>query len=84
MSATDSDRVLIQRSAAGDTDAFEILVRRYEDRLVHSMEQALGSREDAVDAAQQAFVSAWRSLSTFRMDAAFYSCLLYTSPSPRD
>ena len=67
------DKQLIQRCVDGDTTAFEILVRRYEDRLVHSLEHALNSRDDAMDAAQQAFVSAWKKLSTFRQDAAFYS-----------
>ena len=56
-------------------DSFNVLVRRYQDRLVHSLEHALGSREDACDAAQQAFVSAWRRLDTFRQDASFYSWL---------
>jgi RNA polymerase sigma-70 factor (ECF subfamily) len=70
-----SDNQLIQQAINGNVDAFEVLVRRYEDRLVHSLEHALGSREDALDAAQQAFVSAWRKLDSFRRDAAFYSWL---------
>lgn len=70
-----SDNQLINQSVAGDVDAFDVLVRRYQDRLVHSLEHALGSRDDALDAAQQAFVSAWRGLGTFRQDAAFYSWL---------
>lgn len=69
------DNVLVQRSVAGDSHAFELLVRRYQDRLTHSLEHALGSREDALDAAQQAFVSAWRNLAGFRQDSAFYSWL---------
>ncbi|MEP3481409.1 MAG: sigma-70 family RNA polymerase sigma factor [Fuerstiella sp.] len=51
------------------------MIRRYENRLVHSLELALNSREDALDAAQQAFLSAWQKLDTFRKDAAFYSWL---------
>ncbi|MEQ9411954.1 MAG: sigma-70 family RNA polymerase sigma factor [Fuerstiella sp.] len=70
-----SDNQLIRRAVDGSPDAFDVLVRRYQDRLVHSLEHALGSREDALDAAQQAFVSAWRKLSAFRQDAAFYSWL---------
>lgn len=52
-----------------------MLIRRYEDRLVHSLELVLNSREDALDAAQQAFLSAWEKLETFRHDSAFYSWL---------
>lgn len=70
-----SDKQLIQQSVDGSLDAFDVLVRRYQDRLVHSLEHALGSREDALDAAQQAFVSAWSKLSAFRQEAGFYSWL---------
>lgn len=69
------DKELVQQSVAGDLQAFEQLVCRYQDRLTHSLEHALGSREDALDAAQQAFISAWRNLSGFRQDSAFYSWL---------
>lgn len=70
-----SDLQLIQKSINGSLEAFDTLVRRYQDRLVHSLEHALNSREDALDAAQQAFVSAWQKLGAFRQDAAFYSWL---------
>lgn len=70
-----SDQQLIAESVAGNLDAFDVLVRRYQDRLVHSLHHALGSEDDARDAAQQAFVSAWKRLNSFRQDAAFYSWL---------
>lgn len=70
-----SDQSLIQATLAGDASAFETLLQRYQDRLVHSLEHALGSREDALEVAQQAFVQAWRRLSTFRAESAFYSWL---------
>lgn len=70
-----SDLQLITLTLQGDSRAFDDLVRRYQDRLVHSLEHALGSREDALDVAQQAFVLAWQKLSSFRHEAAFYSWL---------
>lgn len=70
-----SDNQLIQEAINGSLEAFEALVRRYQDRLIHSLEHALGSREDALDAGQQAFISAWRKLATFRQDSAFYTWL---------
>ena len=70
-----SDQELIDQSLSGQPDAFDALVRKYQNRLVHSLEQAFGSREDAQEAAQQAFVSAWKNLSGFRQDSAFYSWL---------
>lgn len=69
------DLTLIRDAIAGNTQAFEQLVYRYQDRLVHSLEHALGSRDDALEIAQQAFLLAWRKLDTFRGDAAFYSWL---------
>ncbi|MCA9063709.1 MAG: sigma-70 family RNA polymerase sigma factor [Planctomycetaceae bacterium] len=69
------DEQLIARTLDGDPAAFDQLVVRYQDRLVHSLEHALGSREDALDVAQIAFVQAWRKLESFRGASAFYSWL---------
>ncbi len=70
-----SDHELIDEALGGSDEAFDALIGRYQKRLVHSLEYALGSREDALDAAQQAFVSVWRNLTGFRRNAAFYSWL---------
>ncbi len=70
-----ADNTLIDQTLAGSTSAFDEIVRRYQERLVRSLEHSLGSREDALEAAQQAFVSAWKNLSGFRRDSAFYSWL---------
>lgn len=73
-----SDQQLISSALQGGADAaaaFDLLVLRYQDRLVHSLQHSLGSREDALDAAQQAFLLAWQQLSKFRGDSGFYSWL---------
>lgn len=70
-----SDLQLIDSTLAGDRTAFDELVKRYQDRLVHSLEHTLGSREEALDVAQQAFVQSWRKLKSFRRESAFYSWL---------
>jgi len=70
-----ADNDLIDATLAGSASAFDEIVRRYQERLVRSLEHTLGSREDALEAAQQAFVSAWKNLSGFRRDSAFYSWL---------
>jgi RNA polymerase sigma-70 factor (ECF subfamily) len=70
-----TDLQLIDATLAGDRQAFDVLVQRYQDRLVHSLEHALGSREDALDIAQQAFVLSWKKLSGFRRESGFYSWL---------
>ncbi len=69
------DRALIDRSLAGDTDAFGRLVRRHQDRLYGTLTHLLGSPQDALDVAQEAFVLAWQNLASFRGDSAFYSWL---------
>ena len=70
-----TDLQLIEKSLRGDSRAFDELVIRYQDRLVHSLQHAFGSREDALDVAQQAFVLAWNKLASFRQESQFYSWL---------
>jgi RNA polymerase sigma-70 factor, ECF subfamily len=65
-----SDRELLARHVAGDPDAFGELVRRHRDRLWAVALRTLGDREEAADAVQDAFVSAFRSAHTFRGQAA--------------
>lgn len=72
---TTSDAELIDSCLRGQPDAFGVLVRRYQDRLYHSLFRILGSAEDAQDIAQEAFVQAFQKLDTFRGDAKFYSWL---------
>ena len=54
------DELLGTQAGAGDRDAFEILVRRWQDRLYRFALGRLGHRGDAQDALQEAFASAWR------------------------
>ena len=72
MSAEDQ---LIARSRGGDTDAFDLLVERYQDRVYDLTYRITGHHADAQDAAQESFLKAYRSLRTFRGDAAFSTWL---------
>ncbi len=69
------DEELIRLCLNGRAEAFGDLVRRYQDRLHHSLYRLLGSREDALDAVQEAFVLAFQKLGSFRGDSQFYSWL---------
>lgn len=69
------DHTLIESCLAGRREAFGQLVERYQNRLFHSLLHMLGSREDAQDVAQDAFVQAFEKLSTFRGQSQFYSWL---------
>jgi RNA polymerase sigma-70 factor, ECF subfamily len=65
-----TDRALIDRHVAGDRDAFGEIVRRHQDRLWRVALRTLGNPDDAADAVQDAFVSAYRAAGAYRGDAA--------------
>ncbi len=69
------ERALIQRCIAGDAAAFEPLVEKYRQRVWRLAYQVLHDREEAWDVAQEAFVRAFHSLSSFRGQSAFYTWL---------
>ena len=71
--ATDAD--LVAAALDGDRDAFGDLVERYQDRLFNTLVRIVGSREDAADAAQDAFVQAYSKLESFRGASQFYTWL---------
>jgi RNA polymerase sigma-70 factor, ECF subfamily len=65
------DGLLAVRAAEGDEDSFAILVRRHSRSLLALARYLLGNAQDAEEAVQDAFVSAWRRLPEFRHDAEF-------------
>jgi RNA polymerase sigma-70 factor, ECF subfamily len=70
-----NDRDLVTRCLAGDQSAFEPLVERYHRVLFTVAVRILGDREAAADAAQNAFISAYRKLGTFDPQRRFFSWL---------
>jgi RNA polymerase sigma-70 factor (ECF subfamily) len=64
------DKELLRRHAEGDPDAFAELVRRHRDRMWAVALRTLGNPEEAADALQEAFLSAYRAAGRFRGDAA--------------
>lgn len=70
-----SDDQLIERTLAGETDAFDVLVRRWERPIYGLSLRMLGRDEDARDVCQETFLSAFRNLRKFRGDAKFSSWL---------
>ncbi|MBD3672389.1 MAG: sigma-70 family RNA polymerase sigma factor [Planctomycetaceae bacterium] len=71
----ETDAELIEQCLSGQAAAFGQLVQRHQNRLFNSLYRMLGSREDADDVAQEAFVAAFQKLDTFRGDSQFYSWL---------
>ena len=69
------DAQLINRSLQGQTDAFGLLVEKYQNRLFNTMTQVVGCPNEAEDIVQDAFVQAFVKLDSFRGDSAFYTWL---------
>jgi RNA polymerase sigma-70 factor (ECF subfamily) len=70
-----SDGDLVSRFQSGDESAFVTLMQRHERRVYNLAYRMLGGPEDARDATQDAFLSCFRHLPTFRGDAAFATWL---------
>lgn len=69
------DTTLVLLSKGGDTGAYESLVRKYEKKMYNVALRITGNAEDAAEAAQDAFVSAYRRLQGFKGDARFSTWL---------
>lgn len=67
------DFELVHRSQAGDTAAYEELVRRYHGKIYGLVYSMTSSREDAEDLTQEVFVKAWKALGRFRGQSGFYT-----------
>ena len=70
------DPQLCERARRGDAGAYEELVRRHQPIAFRTALVLAGSAADAEEAAQDAFVKAWRALPRFRAGAAFRPWLL--------
>jgi RNA polymerase sigma-70 factor (ECF subfamily) len=73
VSGDQEDAVLIRQSLAGETDAFGLLVRRYQNVMYTVALRMVGNGEDAKDVTQDAFVKAYRQLATFDPNYKFFS-----------
>jgi RNA polymerase sigma-70 factor, ECF subfamily len=70
-----TDQHLIERVLGGETEAYGALVRRWERHIYGLTLRMLGRPEDAQDATQETFISAYTNLKNFRGDAKFSSWL---------
>jgi len=70
-----NELLLISRARGGDREAFGELVEQYRDNVYRLAYRMCGNAYDADEAAQEAFVAAWRALPNFRGDAKFSTWL---------
>jgi len=71
----DLDRDLVRRVQLGDKSAFDLLVIKYQHKIVHLVNRYVKDPSEAQDVAQDTFVKAYKALGDFRGDSAFYTWL---------
>ena len=75
MSNESTDKELVKRVQKGDKGAFDVLVLKYEHKIVNLVMRYVRDHEQALDISQEAFIKAYRALPRFRGDSAFYTWL---------
>jgi RNA polymerase sigma-70 factor (ECF subfamily) len=71
LTSGDEDSVCVARCQRGDTNAFAILVRRHQKKMLNIAYRMIGDYDEACDLVQEAFLSAYRAIGKFRGDARF-------------
>lgn len=74
-SAPDADQLLVARVQQGDKKAFDLLVLKYQHRIMAVISRFIRDHAEVQDVAQEAFIKAFRALPNFRGDSAFYTWL---------
>lgn len=69
------DATLVRRAKRGDLDAYDDLVRRYQERIYATIYHMTAHHEDANDLAQETFIKAYKALSSFKGDSGFFTWL---------
>ena len=75
MGDSSTDKELVARVQQGDRAAFDLLVLKYQHRIVKLVSRYVRESADALDVTQEAFLKAYRALPKFRGDSAFYTWL---------
>lgn len=69
------DQILVERVQRGDKKAFELLVSKYQRKLMRLVSRLIHDQAEAEDVVQEAFIKAYRALPQFRGESAFYTWL---------
>lgn len=73
MGESELDQALVERVQKGDKRAFDLLVRKYQHKIISVVTRYVSDWSEAQDVAQEAFIRAYRALGAFRGDSAFYT-----------
>ncbi len=74
-SPRDTDLELVRRVQNGDRRAFDLLVLKYQRRIMRLLSRMVRNPSEIEDVAQEAFIKAYRALPQFRGESAFYTWL---------
>jgi len=75
LSVAETDRQLVEKVQAGDKRAFDLLVLKYQAKILALVSRYVQDSHEVEDVTQEAFIKAYRALPRFRGDAAFYTWL---------
>lgn len=70
-----TDKILVERVQAGDKGAFDLLVKRYQHKVIGLIGRYVQDQAEALDVAQETFIKAYKALDSFRGESAFYTWL---------
>ena len=73
MGEQDTDQALVERVQKGDKRAFDLLVRKYQHKVVGVISRYISDWSECQDVAQEAFIRAYRAIGAFRGDSQFYT-----------
>ena len=71
--ARDADQLLVERVQQGDKRAFDLLVLKYQHKIISVVHRYMRDPADVNDVVQEAFIKAYRALPNFRGESAFYT-----------
>ena len=75
MGENQTDLELVKRVQAGDKSAFDVLVLKYQQKVINLVMRYVHDPHIAMDISQESFIKAYRGLKNFRGDSAFYTWL---------
>jgi RNA polymerase sigma-70 factor (ECF subfamily) len=75
MGEREVDQELVSRVQRGDKKAFDLLVLKYQQKVINLVSRYIRDQSETLDVTQEAFIKAYRALPNFRGDSAFYTWL---------
>ena len=75
MTGSEVDKALVSRVQAGDKNAFDVLVKKYQQKIMNLISRYIKDNSEVMDVTQETFIKAYRALPNFRSESAFYTWL---------